>query len=185
MSEPEKIGFLQRLLDKFWLLRKAIVTTIAFLSLRVYSIEIGWAELWKGKYSSSQHTNRNFDKVGDLDLLLNESKEVFKAAEARRVTVTDKCKTILTLSSFLLALMGVLLPKNFDFGPLWMRIGFFVSALALLNVVVLLAVFVDVRNEMQIAIDQADISLSSDDLKKASSMLICAVQSNSGMERII
>jgi hypothetical protein len=156
---------LPKWLDRFYWLRKRIVTAIVFLSLRFFGSEITWDHIWNENFVSSNHTNRNLDNAGDLTLILEEAKKSLQNAEARREGVTDKCKTLLTLSSLLLTLVGILLPKT-TFDSIWLRLLFFASALALLNAVILLVAFFGVRTQMIIEIQQDEINLSSENLKK-------------------
>jgi len=158
-------SWIQKLLDEFYWLRKRVVTAIIFLSLRFFGSEVTWDQIWIEKFVSSKHTNRDLSRAGDLSSILEEAKRSFQNAEARRDGITDKCKTLLTLSSLLLTLVGVLLPKM-TFDSFWLRSFFFASALALLNAVILLVVFFGVRSQMIIEIQQNEVNLSSDDFKK-------------------
>jgi hypothetical membrane protein len=94
-----------------------------------------------------------------------EAKNSLQNAQERRDGVTDKCKTLLTLSSLLLTLIGILLLKT-NFEMTWLRWLFLVPALAMLNAVVLLAVFFGIQTQMVIEISQSEIDLSGENLKK-------------------
>jgi hypothetical protein len=138
------------------------------VSLRVYGIEdCTLADVLRGGYAKQKHTNLNLEGAHDLGVLLDESKVALDAANARRLLVTDKCKTLLTLSSFLVTAVGLLLPKSFDFGVLWMRIVCLVAVLLLLHAIVLLLVYLGVGWEQVTCVTQADVELSPDDLKKS------------------
>jgi hypothetical protein len=112
-------------LDKFHDFRKFILDCIAFVSIRIFGIECTFTDVKRGRYNHVQHQNRNLDNAKDLDALLATAKDCYKAATDRRNLVTDKCKTLLTLSSFILAVSGLFLPKSFDFDAWWMRASFF------------------------------------------------------------
>src|SRR5256885_53635 len=103
---------MRTLLDTFWLGRKVLVTTLAYISLWLYGSDARWRDLWHQSFPAGEPVDRDLSKAKDLDLLLRAAKEVLKAAEDRRSGITDKCKTLLTVSSFLIAVVGVLLPKN-------------------------------------------------------------------------
>jgi hypothetical protein len=148
--------------------RKWFVASIAYLSMRTFGLEdVTLAEVRKGSFDNRKHENRALDDAQDLDSLQKSAKECYDAANTRRNIVTDKCKTLLTLSSFILAVTGLLLPKAFEFEAWWMRIAFFVAGLFLLNAVTLLLVYFDVGVETTVSVDDADISKTSEDLKKS------------------
>jgi hypothetical protein len=158
---------MRKLLDAFWGIRKAIVTTLAYISLWLYGSEARWKDLWNQSFPPAEPTQRDLTKAKDLDLLLSAAKDTLKAAEDRNSAITDKCKTLLTVSSFLVAVVGILLPKNLNFGSHWIQIAFFVAALALFNAVMLLLEFFSVRAGMVVTHDQSDIELDSDLLKRS------------------
>jgi len=153
-------------LDAFYWCRRGIAWLLAYCSLRAYGLEVSAKNVWHGTYSKRQHVDRNLEKAGDPPGLLATAKECLRNAQDRRSVVTDKCKTLLTVSSLLLALIGLFLPKSFAFDATWMRNIFFVAVAALLNTVTLLLVFFDVGKETEISLDQTDVELSSDDVKK-------------------
>jgi len=92
---------------------------------------------------------------------------LLKVAESRRNVVTDKCKTLLTIVSLLLAIIGALLPKSFVFSELWIRLAFFAAILCLFWSVVLLLSYFRVGRDQQLSITQADVHLDSGNLKKS------------------
>jgi len=143
-----------------------LITTVAYASLRLYGSEVSFKALWDGSFSSSKHTNRNLDHAKELDVLLAEAKEACNRAETRRAIVMDKCKVLLTLSSLLLAAIGLLLPKNLASASTWTRVCFFLAAIAFVDVVVLLVFFMGVGTETGISIDQGEVDLEPADLKK-------------------
>jgi len=168
---------LQRLLDWFHYARKEWMCFLAYVSMRFYGIEPTLEDVREESYSHRQHSNRNLDQAKDLDGLLSMAKDCWKRAVDRRAAVTDKCKTLLTLSSLLLGIVGVLLPKQLTFDAHWMRLLVLVSILSLLNAVALLVVFFGIGREMVIALDQENVGLDTNDLKKSliNSYLACQV----------
>jgi hypothetical protein len=135
--------------------------------LRLYALEVTFKDIKSGKYDTRILVDLNLDDAKDLDNLLATAKDCYKAAIDRRSTVTDKCKTLLTLSSFILAIGGFFLPKSFDFDNWWMRGLFFVAGLFVLDAVILLLVYFGIGTEVKVGLDQAIVSLQKDDLKKS------------------
>jgi len=153
-------------LDAFYWIRTAFVWLIAYVSLRFYGVEVHAKDVWDGTYRGRTHANRELGKSTDLSAVLSAAKDCHKTAQERRSTITDKCKTLLTVSSLLLGLTGLLLPKPFIFDATWTRVVFFVAVAGLLNTVTLLLLFFDVGTETEISLDQQDVDLGADDLKK-------------------
>ena len=157
-----------RAIDAFWLVLKTILDVFTYLSIRLYGIEdCSLTDIRAGRYDNSSGEPRNLDKAKDLDSLLAESKECLSIAGERRQVVTDKCKTLLTLGSLLLAIIGALLPKSFAFDSLWLRLFCFMAILCLLNTVILLLVYFAVGTEQTVSLSQAELELESDNLKKS------------------
>lgn len=157
---------MQKLLNAFYWTRKGVTTFLAYVSLRIYGSEVKWSSLWNEVFPSSAHSDLNCDKAQDLPTLLIVATEALHGAEARRAVITDKCKTLLTLSSLLLAVIGILLPKTLLSNPIWIKVAFFVSGLCLLNAILMLLVFFGVGREMVVTLDQKEVELPNDDLKK-------------------
>ena len=156
----------QQILDWFWWFRKALLTSVAYISLRLYATEISWRDVWEETFVPAQPDDRNAQAAADIDLILANAEKCTKNAEARRLAITDKAKILLTLSSLLVAAIGILLPKGLVFHAAWMRVVFFISAIALLNAVTLLLIFFGVGKDTVVTIDQNDIASASDDLKR-------------------
>ncbi len=164
-NEVDNRSGLQKVLDWFHGFRKWAVTWIAYLSVRLYGSEPTWQDLFLGRFRSHAHKDFNLNQVGNIDAVLEEAKQGLRNAEARLATCTDKCKTLLTLASLLVGLVGVLLVKA-PVEPLWLRILFFISMLALLNAVILICMIFDVSAGMKVAVDEEEANLSAIDFKK-------------------
>jgi hypothetical protein len=167
MTSKPKTSLLQKFLDAFYYTRKWIVASLVYLSLRLYGSETTFSSLWSGTFNSAKHSDLNLDQAKDLDTLLDESQESLNKADVRRSVVTNKCNVLFTLSSLLLGIIGVLMPKAFAFSHTWMKVLFFLAMLAFVNVVVLLVFFFGVGSEMKVNISQAQANLNADDLKKS------------------
>ena len=180
-------SMIQCLLDTFHNARKAIITAIAYFSLRSYGLEVTMADVRNESYSVSKHVDLNLDNADDLDTLLDEAKEELRGADTRRNLVMDKYKTLLTLGSLLLAVVGLLLPKTLAFGTVWMSILFFLAALAFLNVVILLAVSIGVGKETVVSIGQHEVNLKANERKKSliNSYLQCDVATNNRTDYLV
>ncbi len=157
---------MQRCLDSFHLCRKRAVAILAYLSMRLFGLEVKFSDVYRGHYSHREHRNRDLGEAQDVDGLLRIAKECFSTAQERQKIVGEKCKTLLTVSSLLLTLVGILLPGVSGIESCWMRVLLFVAVLALLNTVVLLLAFFDVGREMEIYLDQGEIGLDSKNLVK-------------------
>lgn len=160
-------AILQHVLDWFHFARVFIVTSLAYLTLRLYGKEVTFSEVKLGTFASRRPSPLILDNVKDIDTLLEMSKEGVVNAEKRRTVVTDKCKTLLTLGSLLLGVIGLLLPKYLAFDALWMR-GLSVFAIVIVfNAIVMLLMFFDVGQDMEVSLEQSDIPLDGADLKKS------------------
>lgn len=168
VAPERKPSRLQKCLDGFHDARSWLANVLAYLSLRLYGFEqISLAEVSQGAYRGEEHQNRSLEHLQDLDLIVAESKTCLVNAQARRSAITDKCKTLFTLSSLLLGLIGVLLPKSLAFDALWMRVICFLAVLALLNTIVLLLTFFDVGSDIEISLDQEQVDLEAGNFKKS------------------
>ena len=156
--------YAQKGLDGFHGFRKKLVATITWLSFRLYATEVTWDEVFDEQLKDAQeYKNLALSTEENLDVLLEEARNGLKAAEARRSGITDKFKTLLTLSSVFLAIAGLLKSTS---NSIWVSIPFVLSGLAFLNVIMLMVVFFGVRSIMAIHIDQKEAALPRNDLKK-------------------
>src|SRR5258706_12582284 len=113
---------LQRVIDTVWGGFRFILDGITFLSIRLYGIDdCHFKNVREGYYPNIQSVPRNLDRAKDLEAILAEAKECLASAKDRRAAVTDKCKSLLTLSSLLLTIIGAVFPKWFDINAFWMQ----------------------------------------------------------------
>lgn len=179
---------LQKWLDRFHWLRSSVVSGLAYCSMRLYGFEdFTYQDVKSGAYSRKDHQDLDLDESTNLDDLVTASRECFENATARRSAVTDKGKTLTTMSSLLLGLVGILLPKSFAFDSIEMRIVCFLAVLALLNTVTLLLVFFDVGKETQVLLNQDDVDLDHQDYKKSliNSYLRCKVDTDNRTDYLV
>lgn len=157
----------QAALNWFYYARRDAATLLAYVTLRCFGIEVKYGEVKSGTYASRKPSPLNLEEAKDLDTLLSLSKDLEASADKRRGTVTDKCKTLLTLGSLLLGVVGVLLPKQLAFDS-WVMRALSIGAIALLfNAIIILLFFFDIGRDMEVSLDQTDIPLDEANLKKS------------------
>ncbi|QDU80500.1 hypothetical protein Pla110_22300 [Polystyrenella longa] len=168
MRQAKLKNIIQTILDCCYLLRTWLVNYLAYYSLRLYGLEnVALNDVRTGRYSTHNYSDRNLDNAKELDLLLSASKECLDNAKHRRTAITDKCKTLITISSVLMGLVGFLTPKALAFEHTWMRLIGFLAILALMNTITLLLVFFGVGCESEISIEQDEVELDASNLKKS------------------
>ncbi len=173
------INRFQYCVDQLYYARQWLLNVIAYGSLRLYALEVTFEDVRNGRYKSDRHEDRDLDQAKDLDNLLSTAKDCYKAAIDRRAVVTDKCKTLLTLSSFILAISGIFLPKPLELDG-WLMRGLIITAgVSVLDSVLLLLVYFGIGSETKIGFHQSIVALEKDDLKKAliNEYLKCEVDS--------
>ncbi|MGB3491880.1 MAG: hypothetical protein WBA57_04080 [Elainellaceae cyanobacterium] len=153
-------------LDRLYYFREGVSTFITFISLHIYASEITWSEIKKGKIRSTKQVDLKLDDAKELDLLLSEVKCRLAEAEERRNSTTDKCKSLVTLSSLVLAASGIVVSKT-SLDSTWAQVILVLVALLLIHVVILISMHFAVGADMQPTVDQHDASLSGDDLRKS------------------
>lgn len=169
-------NWVQYLLDRFYDGRKWLATAVAYLSIRFYGVEVSFEDVRNGAYKGCKAQQIDFRSGSDLSGLLELSKECLRNANDRRKQVTDKCKTLLTLASLLLAVVGAFLPESLSSDSHYAGIALVISAAALLNVLMLLLVFFDIGTEAEVRLEPELTEYESDDLKKhlVNAQLYCA-----------
>jgi hypothetical protein len=158
---------LQFALDKFYFARKNASTFVVYATLRVYGVEVSYKDVKDGTYQTRVHNPLNLDEAGNIDALLALSEACLTKADQRRTSITDKCKTLFTFGSLLLGVIGLLLPKYLAFGSLWMKGLAFAAIALLLNAIVVMLSFFDVGVEMDVSLEQDDVPLDEQNLKKS------------------
>jgi hypothetical protein len=156
----------RKFLDGFYYFREWLTTLITYLSLHIYASEISWNEIKNGKIRSTQKVGLKLEDAKDLDLLLSEVKCRLAEEEDRRNSTTDKCKSLVTLSSLVLAASGIVVSKT-NFDATWTQLILLLAALSLLHVVVLISMHFAVGTDKHPKIDQHDATLSGEDLRKS------------------
>jgi hypothetical protein len=160
--------------------RKFVVDCITFASIRLYGIEATFADIQRRGYIQGRHVNIKLDDSKDLETLLTLAKDQYKSALDRREYVTDKTKTLITLNSVLLAILAAFLPKLTDFPSLWISLPFYGGVLLLLNALLIMWMYYDIKGETVLELHQSEVELKKDDLKKSliNSYLRCQVDTD-------
>lgn len=168
---------MQYLLDRFFFARKWLFDAVTFASIRLYGIECTFEDVKRRAYGVHQHVNRDLDAAKDLDTLLASAKDRYKDAIDRRSFVTDKAKTLITLNAALLAILAAFLPKATRSDSLWVSLPFFGGVLLMLNALVVMWMYFDIKGETVMELQQGEVGLEKDDLKKSliNSYLQCQV----------
>jgi hypothetical protein len=152
----------------FWRVLRSGIDGLTFLSIRLYGIsDCGFEDIRNGRYQNRKYDSLNLDRAYDLELLLLQSRALLESATKSRDVVTEKCKTLLTLGSLVLSIIGVLVPNWIR--PLSMpeRIFCFLAGLCLLLSIMLLLVYFAIGSEKRLDLSQNEVELGSSDLKKS------------------
>ncbi len=153
------------LFDSFFYFRQKLAELLVWSSLRVIGSEVTLAEVKRQSLDTVDGTHFDVQRVGDVETILETAKACFDAAESRRVAITDKCKTLLTLGSLFLGIVGFLLPKELAYDNSWIRALLFVTVLLFLHAVALLLLFFVTGKGMEVCISQEELHLEPEDLK--------------------
>jgi len=161
------VAVVQIVLDQFYYGRKRVLNWLVFLTIRLFGVEVKYGAVEQGTYDGRSYEPLLLDSVQEIDPLLDLSTRNVASAEKRRNIVTDKCKTLFTVGSLLLGVIGLMLPKYlaFDFG--WMRLLSFLAVTLLFNGIVVLLAFFDVGQDIEVVVEQSDVPLDGDSLKKS------------------
>jgi len=158
------------ILNKLYDFRKYALDIIVYISLRLYGYEdVTFGEVQNGSFTGRVLTpaERNLDNVQDVDELLTIAKDIYKSAVDRRAALTEKCKTLLTVTALIVALLGLYLPKAFEFDSQVMRWFFVAAGLFLVYALTLLVVYIGVAIEKTISLDSREVTLDTNNLKKS------------------
>lgn len=158
---------MQRILDCMFYARKFVVDCITFASIRLYGLEATFKDIQNRGYIQRECVKLKLDNSKDLDTLFVLAKDQHKNALDRREQVTDKAKTLITLNSALLAILAAFLPKVTDSPSLWIRLPLYGGVLLLLNALVIMWNYYDIKGETSPKLQQPEVELNKIDLKKS------------------
>ncbi len=161
-------GTITFLLNKCADARCGFVNWLAYATLRVYGFEeITYENVKLGRYDSPTASPMHLETTQDIDFVLKIAEELEAKEDKRRVAIADKCKLLLTLGSLLLGIAGSYLPKYFASDSFWLRLAAACAVGLLFNVIVVLLVVFDVGVDSEISLEQTEIGLDRDNLRKS------------------
>jgi hypothetical protein len=139
--------------------------------MRLFGVECSLKEVQVGRYDSSEGKGLSLiDKVEVADEVLKLCEKIYQEEEMRRLSVSEKCKVLLTISAILLALLPLVLTKLSP--PI---LSLFPTFFIFLTSYMLLAYF-DIGKHSRIALDAEMWQQNSSELKvtMANDYLRCA-----------
>jgi hypothetical protein len=128
--------------------------------LRFFGADCSFREVVARRYESQKASLPNLGYAKDGETLLKIAEDIRDESDKRRGVVIDKCKTLLTLSSFLLPLLLAVSTQTS-----W-PVLFFIPASFVFATAYLVLNVLDVGADQQLSLDQAEVDLSKDDLNK-------------------
>lgn len=181
-------NFLQKyVLDPFYHARTWVVNGVVWSAIRLTAYEVPYANVEKKtKPDNRRHEDHNLDDAKDLEGLSKHAEAQVKEATARRALVTDKCKTLFTFNTALLALIAVFQGKIVDLTS-WEVALFYAAVVAFVVALLVLWTYFDVGGEVVIGMDQSLVGLEKADVQKAliNSNLHCATQMDNRTDYLV
>jgi hypothetical protein len=165
----QRLGrFLQRqVLDRFYYTRNWVMNVIVWLAIRLTAYEITFTCVVEKKKATNQvFADLNLDRATDLDGLSKYADGELKEATVRRGVVTDKCKTLFTFNTALLALIAIFQGKVAELTS-WEACLFYIAVIFFVVAMLVLWAYFDVGEETSMQLDQTEVSLSKVDLQKS------------------
>jgi len=159
--------WVQKVLDGFLYLRTWGLDVIVWLAIRLTAYELTFSQVKEKKKASNRvHVDLNLDSAGDVEGLLSHAKAQVDRAVARRAIVTDKCKTLFTFNTALLALIAIFQGKITEL-QFWESAVFYAAVVTFVVALLVLWTYFDVSGEIILPLEQRLVPLSKDDLKKS------------------
>lgn len=166
----------QHVLDNFYYARVWTLNAIVWSAIRLAAYEVPY-ECVKArtKPKNRQHDNLNLDNARDLEGLSKHAEAQLKEASARRTLVTDKCKTLFTFNTALLALVAVFQGKTVDLAS-WEILLFYIAVISFVVALLVVWMYFDVSGERVLTLDQSLVGLEKADVQKSliNDNLLCA-----------
>jgi hypothetical protein len=158
---------MQCVFDWLFKARTFAMDCITFASVRLFGIECTFRDVRKRAYVEDQYHYLHLEDCKDPDTLLSSAKERYKDAIDRRAFITDKAKTLVTLGSALLAILGAFLPKVAGFDSWFVSVLFYGGVLLVLNALIVMWMYYDIKEETYVQFEQNEVGLDKDNLKKS------------------
>lgn len=128
--------------------------------LRLFTIECTRSVVENKRYSREWNSLPAINNRDNIDQILKLAEATYAKADQRSDTVTDKCKSLLTISSMLLPFVGLIATQTA--GP-WLFIFpglfFFIATYLMLGVL-------DIHNEMMPSLDEKNLQHPPDKFKE-------------------
>jgi hypothetical protein len=157
----------QYILDPFHNARTWLLNAAVWSAIRVAGYEVPFSNVkTKTKPENRRHEDLNLDTARDLDGLSKHAEAQVKEATARRALVTDKCKTLFTFNTALLALIAVFQGRTVDLVS-WEVALFYGAVVTFVVALLVLWTYFDVAGEVVIVMDQTLIPLDQADVQKS------------------
>ena len=154
-------------LDPFYHARAWVFDAGVWAAIRVTAYEIPFADVRRKKRSANHtHADLHLEAAGDLDALSARAEAKADESAGRRGAVTDKCKTLFTFNTALLALISVFQGKTSDLAA-WEAVVFYAAVLAFVVALLVLWTYFDVTGEITDPLTQHDVGLNKEDLAKS------------------
>jgi hypothetical protein len=160
---------------------------IAWSAIRLTGYEVSFKDVKdKTKPDNRRHEDLNLDGAKDLDGLSKHAEAQVKEATARRAIVTDKCKTLFTFNTALLALVAVFQGKTADLTS-WEVALFYAAVVTFVVALLVLWTYFDVSGEVVISMHQGLVGLDKADVQKSliNSNLHCATQMDNRTDYLV
>jgi len=177
----------QYLLDPFYYARTWVMDAVVWTAIRLTGYEVSFQNVKdKTKPNNRRHEDLNLDGAKDMDGLSKHAEAQVKEATARRTLVTDKCKTLFTFNTALLALVAVFQGKTVDLAS-WEVSLFYAAVVTFVIALLVLWTYFDVSGEVVISMQQGLVSLDKSDVQKSliNSNLDCATQMDNRTDYLV
>lgn len=177
----------QYVLDRLYEFRRWLMNAIVWSAIRLAAYEIPFEVVkQRTKPKNREHKDLHLDNAGDLGELLKTAEAQTKEATTRRTIVTDKCKTLFTFNTALLALIAFFQGKISELAR-WEFVLFYVAVISFLVALLVLWAYFDVGGELVISLKQDLVSLGKDDVQKSliNSNLECASEMDNRTDYLV
>src|SRR4051794_31342226 len=104
--------FQKWVLDPFYYARVYAMCGVVWLAIRLTGYELAFSSVKNRISPSRTFKDLQLEAAADLEGLLAHAKSQVTEATARRAVVTDKCKTLFTFNTALLALIAIFQAKT-------------------------------------------------------------------------
>jgi hypothetical protein len=140
---------------------------MVWIAMRLLGSDCTVQHIENQRFAEPMPQKLDLDGAKDLDTLLVTVKEAYKASVDRRGVLTDKCKTLATLCTLVIAAAGIMLPKPFSINLGWPWLILFFGALCLFLAIWIVLSYSRSLYEVVLQLLPQETSLESQELKKS------------------